>query len=122
MYHLFSQEKLLNISIYIPKSYEINWELFIKDENERNLIKEIYEKIDNIDDINNYKKNNPDIEEKIYQKLYSIYKCGIRDKYLKYDNPSIIDEFFKSDNITRITFIAFGLLFFYGKIIFEYFE
>jgi len=119
MYHLFCQEKLLNMSVYIPKSNEIDWELLIEDENERNLTKEIYEEIDNIDE---YKKNNPDIPEKIFQKAYSISRCGVPNKYLKYYNPNFIEELFESEDIVRVSFIGVGLLIFFTKGVFEYFS
>jgi hypothetical protein len=116
MYHLFRQEKFLNIKYYIPKSDEIDWELFIKDENERNLIKEIYENINYIED---YKSKHPDIPEKIYKKAESILKYGVKDKYLICEKPDIFEELFSSDNMTHVIFIACGLLFFYGKIFIE---
>jgi hypothetical protein len=122
MIHLFYQEKLLNMSVYIPKSYEIDWELFIQDENERNLTKELYEKIDNIDQIDEYKANNPDIPEKIFKYVYAISNCGVADKYLKYNHPTFIEELFESEDIVRISFIGVGLLVFFTKGIFEYFS
>jgi hypothetical protein len=119
MYHLFRQDKFLNMPVYIPKSDEIDWELLILDENERQLTKEVYENINNIED---YKVNNPNIPDKVYKKAYSINTCGVQNKYLKYEHPSIIDELFKSEDMTSITFIACGLLFFYGNIFLEYLQ
>lgn len=122
MYHLFYQEKLLNMSEYIPKSDEIDWELLIKDENDRNLTKEIYEKIAQIDQIDEYKANNPDIPEKIYKKAYSISKCGVAEKYLKYNHPTFIEELFESEDIVRVSFIGVELLVFFAKGVFQYFS
>lgn len=119
MYHLFRQDKFLNIPIYIPKSDEIDWELLIPDENERQLTKEIYDNINNIED---YKVNHPNIPDNIYKKVWSISKYGVQNKYLLYEKPSIIDELFESEDMTSITFIACGLLFFYGKIFLEYLQ
>ena len=72
--------------IYIPESDEIDWEIFIQDEND------------------------PDIPEK----AQSISKWG-------YVKPCILDELYASDNITPVICIACGLLFFYGKMIIEYY-
>jgi len=119
MYHLFRQDNFLNMPIYIPKSDEIDWELLIPDENERNLTKEVYENLNNIEE---YKENHPNIPDKVYKKALSISKCGVQNKYLKYEQPSIIDELFKSEDMTSITFVACGLLFFYGKIFLEYLQ
>jgi hypothetical protein len=118
MYHLFRQDKFLNMPIYILKSDEIDWELLIPDENERNLTKEAYENLNNIED---YKINNPNIPDKIYKKAQSIHKYGVQNKYLKYEQPSIIDELFESNDMTCIIFIACGVMFFYGKILLEYY-
>ena len=119
MYHLFRQDKFLNMHVYIPKSYEIDWELLISDENERRLTKEVYENINNIED---YRVTHPNIPDKIYKKIWSISKYGVQNKYLKYEKLSIIDELFESEDMTSITFIACGLLFFYGKNFLEYLE
>lgn len=119
MYHLFRQYKFLNMPVYIPKSDEIDWELLILDENERQLTKEVYENINNIED---FKLSHLNIPDKVYKKAYSINTCGVQNKYLKYEHPSIIDELFKSEDMTSITFIACGLLFFYGKIFLEYLQ
>jgi hypothetical protein len=119
MYHLFRQDKFLNMPLYIPKSDEIDWELLILDENDRNLTKEVYE---NIDYIEKYKVNHPNIPDNIYKKAQSILKYGVQNKYLIYEKPSIIDELFESEDMTSITFIACGLLFFYGKIFLEYLQ
>jgi hypothetical protein len=119
MYHLFRQDKFLNITIYIPKSDEIDWEFLILDENERYLTKEVYENIDCIED---FKKNHPNIPDKIYKKVFSIKKYGVQNKYLKYEQPSIIDKLFESEDMTSITFIACGLLFFYSKNFLEYLQ
>lgn len=118
MFRYYKQEKLTNMPIYIPESDEIDWEMFIQDKNERELTKEVYENIDKID---KYRKNHPDIPDKIYKNAESILKHGVKDKYLIFEKPSIIDELYASDNMTSITFIAFGLLFFYGKMIIEYY-
>jgi cAMP phosphodiesterase len=119
MYHLFRQDKFLNMPLYIPKSDEIDWELLILDENDRQLTKEVYENINNIE---NYRLTHPNIPDNIYKKAMSISKCGVQNKYLKYEKPSIIDELFKSEDMTSITFVACGLLFFYGKILLEYLQ
>lgn len=116
MYHLFRQEKFLNMQFYIPKSNEIDWELLIEDENERNLTKKVYENINNIED---YRRNHPNISEKIYKKAESISKYGIKDKYLIHEKPDIFEELFASDNMNHVIFIVYGLLFFYGKIFIE---
>ena len=116
MYHLFRQEQFLNMQFYIPKSNEIDWELLVEDENERNLIKNVYENIDNIED---YKVNHPNIPEKIYRKAESILKYGIKDKYLICEKSDIFEELFASNNMNHIIFIVCGLLFFYGKIFIE---
>jgi hypothetical protein len=113
MYHLLRQNKFFNMSVYIPKSDEIDWDLLIFDENERNLTKDVYENIEFIED---YKANHPDIPEKIYKKAESILQYGVKDKYLIYEKPDIFEELFASDNMTHVIFIACGLLFFYGKI------
>ncbi len=97
--------------IYIPESDEIDWEMFIQDENERELTREVYENIDKID---KYRENHPEIP----QKAQSISKYGVQNKYEK---PSIIDEIYASDNMTHVTFIACSLLFFYGKMFLEYY-
>jgi len=57
--------------------------------------------------------NNPNISDRIYKKAFLIKK---------YEQPSIIDELFKLEDITNITFVACGLLFFYGKILLEYLQ
>jgi hypothetical protein len=106
------------MKLYIPKSDEIDWELLIEDVHERNLTKNVYENIDFIED---YKANNPDIPEKIYKKIESILKYGVKDKYLIYDKPCVLEELYDSDNITHVIFIACGLLFFYGKIFIDYY-
>jgi hypothetical protein len=116
MHHLYRQEKFLNMKIINPKSSEIDWELLIEDENERNLTKKVYENIDNIE---NYKKNHPNIPEKIYKKAESILKYGLKDKYLICGKTDIFEELYVSDNMTHIVFIVCGLLFFYGKMIIE---
>jgi len=118
MFRYYHQEKLVNMPIYIPESDEIDWEMFIQDENERELTREVYENIDKIDE---YRENRPDIPEKIYKKAESISKNGIKDKYLICEKPCILDEIYASDNMTSITFIACSLLFFYGKMIIEYY-
>ena len=118
MFRYYHQEKLTNIAIYIPESDEIDWEMFIEDENERELTREVYE---NIDKIEEYRANHPDIPEKIYKKAESISKYGVKDKYLLCEKPCILDELYASDNMTSITFIACSLLFFYGKMIIEYY-
>ena len=86
--------------IYIPESDEIDWEMFIQDENDRELTREVYENMD----------NHPDIPEK----SESISKWG-------YVKPCILDELYASDNMTPVICIACGLLFFYGKMIIEYY-
>jgi hypothetical protein len=117
MFRYYHQEKLTNMSVYIPESDEIDWEMFIQDENERELTREVYENIGKIDE---YRENHPDIPEKIYKKAQSISKWGVKDKYLICEKPCIIDEIYASDNMTHVTFIACSLLFFYGKMILEY--
>ena len=119
MHHLFRQDKLVNMPVYIPESDEIDWEMFIHDENERELTREVYENISKIDE---YRENHPDISEKIYKKAQSISKYGVKDKYLICEKPCILDELYASDNMTSITFIACSLLFFYGKIFLEYLQ
>jgi hypothetical protein len=104
--------------IYIPESDEIDWEMFIQDKNDRELTREVYENMDKIDE---YRENHPDIPEKIYKKAQSISKYGVKDKYLIYEKPCILDELYASDNMTHIICIACGLLFFYGKMIIEYY-
>ncbi len=106
------------MSIYIPESDEIDWEMFIQDENDRELTREVYENMDKIDE---YRENHPEIPEKIYKKVQSISKYGVKDKYLICEKPFIIDEIYASDNMTHVTFIACSLLFFYGKMIIEYY-
>ena len=118
MFRYYHQEKLVNMPIYIPESDEIDWEMFIQDENERELTREVYENIGKIDE---YMANHPEIPEKIYKKAQSISKYGVKDKYLICEKPSIIDEIYASDNMTHVTFIACSLLFFYGKMIIEYY-
>jgi hypothetical protein len=115
MFRYYYQEKLTNMPVYIPKSDEIDWEMFIQDENERELTKEVYENIDE------YRENHPDIPEKIYKKAQSISKWGVKDKYLICEKPCIFEELYASDNITPVICIACGLLFFYGKMIIEYY-
>ena len=44
--------------IYIPESEKIDWKMFIEDEHERELTKEVYENINQIDE---YRKNHPEI-------------------------------------------------------------
>ena len=99
--------------IYIPESDEIDWEMFIHDENERELTREVYENIDKIDE---YRENHPDIPEKIYKKVEFISKNGVKDKYLICEKPCVLEELFASDNMTHVLFIACGLIFFYGKL------
>ena len=111
MLRYYHQEKLANMSIYIPESDEIDWEMFIEDENDRELTREVYENIKKIDE---YRENYPDIPEKIYKKAESISKYG----YIK---PCIFEELYASDNMAPVIFIACGLLFFYGKMIIEYY-
>jgi len=118
MFRYYHQEKLVNMPIYIPESDEIDWEMFIQDENERELTREVYENMGKIDE---YRENHPDIPEKIYKKAQSISKWGVKDKYLICEKPCIIDEIYASDNMTHVTFIACSLLFFYGKMIIEYY-
>ena len=101
--------------IYIPESDEIDWEMFIQDENDRELTREVYE------NIGKYRENHPDIPEKIYKKAQSISKWGVKDKYLICEKPCIFEELYASDNITPVICIACGLLFFYGKMIIEYY-
>ena len=83
-----------------PKSDEIDWEMFIQDENDR----------ENIGKIDEYRENHPDIP----QKAQSISKYG-------HVKPCILDELYASDNMTHVICIACGLLFFYGKIFLEYY-
>lgn len=104
--------------IYIPKSDEIDWEMFIQDENDRELTRKVYENIGKIDE---YRVNHPDIPEKIYRKAESISKHGVIDKYIICVKPCILDELYASDNMTPVICIACGLLFFYGKMIIEYY-
>jgi len=118
MFRYYHQEKLVNMPIYIPESDEINWEMFIEDENERKLTREVYENINKID---KYRENHRDIPEKIYKKAESISKHGVNYKYIICGKPCILDELYASDNITPVIFIACGLLFFYGKMIIEYY-
>jgi hypothetical protein len=118
MFRYYYQEKITNMPIYIPESNEIDWEMFIQDENDRELTKEVYKNINHIED---YKVNHPDIPDKIYKKAESISKYGIKDKYLIYEKPFIFEELFAPDNMTLVICIACGLLFFYGKIIIEYY-
>jgi hypothetical protein len=106
------------MNFYIPKSDEIDWEYMIQDENERNLTKEVYENIDCIED---YRVNHPDISEKIYKKAEFILKYGVKDKYLINEKKSVFEELYASDNMTHVIFIACGLIFFYGKMIIEYY-
>jgi hypothetical protein len=118
MFRYYYQERLTNMPIYIPESDEIDWEMFIQDKNDRELTREVYENMDKIDE---YRENHPDIPEKIYKKAQSISKYGVKDKYLIYEKPCILDELYASDNMTHIICIACGLLFFYGKMIIEYY-
>ena len=118
MFRYYYQENLSNMKIYIPKSDEIDWEMLIEDENERNLTKEVYENMDHIED---YMDNHQDIPENIYKKALNIYKYGVKDKYLIYDKPCIFEELYASDNMIHVIFIACGLMFFYGRIIFNYY-
>ena len=115
MFRYYYQETLTNMPIYIPESDEIDWEMFIQDENDRELTREVYENIDHIDE---YRANHPDIPEKIYKKAQSISKYGVQNNCEK---PCILDELYASDNITPVICIACGLLFFYGKMIIEYY-
>ena len=115
MHYSFNKERFLNMKYYIPKSDEIDWEMLINDENERELTREVYENINQIDE---YRKNHPDIPEKIYLKVKSISKNGVKDKYLLCEKPCIFEELYASDNMTHVIFIACGLLFFYGKMFF----
>lgn len=101
------------MSFYIPESDEIDWEMFIQDDNDRELTREVYENIDHIDE---YRVNHPDIPEKIYRKAESISKNGVKDKYLIGEKPCVLEELFASDNMIHVLFIACGLIFFYGKI------
>ena len=94
--------------IYIPESDEIDWEMFIQDKNDRELTREVYENME----------NHPDIPEKIYKKAQSISKYGVQNNCEK---PCIFEELYASDNITPVICIACGLLFFYGKMIIEYY-
>lgn len=50
MFRYYYQEKLTNMSVYIPKSDEIDWEMFIQDDNDRELTREVYENIGKIDE------------------------------------------------------------------------
>ena len=112
MLRYYHQEKLVNMPIYIPESDEIDWEMLIHDENDRELTREVYENIEKIDE---YRANHPEIPEKIYKKAQSISKWGVKDKYLLCEKPCILDELYASDNMIHIVFIVCGLLFFYGK-------
>lgn len=93
--------------IYIPESDKIDWEMFIEDEYERELTRKLYENINQIDE---YRKNHPEISEKIYIKVKSICKYGIKDKYLLSEKPSVLP-----DNMIHALFIACGLIFLFGK-------
>jgi hypothetical protein len=93
--------------IYIPESDEIDWEMFIEDKNERELTREVYENINQIDE---YRENHPDIPEKIYIKVKSIYKHGIEDEYLLSEKRSVLP-----DNMIHTLFIACILIFLFGK-------
>jgi hypothetical protein len=86
------------------ESDEIDWEMFIEDENERELTREVYKNI----------ANHPDIPDKIYK------KAEFMSKY-EYIKPCVLDELYASDNMTPVICIACGLLFFYGKMIIEYY-
>ncbi len=83
--------------IYILESDEIDWEMFIQDENDRENM-----------------ANHPDIPKK----AQSISKYGVQNNCEK---PCIFEELYASDNITPVICIACGLLFFYGKMIIEYY-
>lgn len=104
MFRYYHQENLL-------ESDEIDWEMFIQDENERKITREVYENI----------ANHPDIPEKIYKKVEFISKNSVKDKYLLCEKPCVFEELYASDNMTPVICIAFGLLFFYGKMIIEYY-
>ena len=101
------------MSIYIPESDEIDWEMFIQDDNERELTKKVYENIDKIDE---YRENHPEIPEKIYKKAEFISKNGVNDKYIICGKPCILDDLYSSNNMIHVIFIVCGLLFFYGKL------
>jgi len=73
--------------IYIPESDEIDWEMFIQDENDRELTREVYENIGKIDE---YRANHPDIPEKIYKKVQLISKYGVEIKYHNYNSPNLL--------------------------------
>lgn len=125
MIHLFYQEYILNKSVHIPETKEIDWELFIQDENERNLTKEIYDEISTTkqwNDIDEYINKNLDIPDKILKNIYAISKRGIEDKYLKYNHPTVFEELFESEDMVRVSFIGFGLAFFFVKGVFQYFN
>ena len=113
MFRYYHQEKLVNMPIYIPESDEIDWEMFIEDENERKLTREVYENIKKIDE---YRESHPDIPEKIYKKAEFISKNGVNYKYIICGKPCILDELYASDNIIHVIFIVCGLIFFYGKL------
>jgi len=97
MLRYYYQETLTNMPIYIPESDEIDWEMFIQDENDRENM-----------------ANHPDIPKK----AQSISKYGVQNNCEK---PCIFEELYASDNITPVICIACGLLFFYGKMIIEYY-
>lgn len=131
MIHLFYQEYILNKSVYIPKSDEIDWEIFIQNDYYRDKIINKYNEIDITnqwnhislyDTFDEYKNNNPNELEYILHIIYAISKQGVSEKYLKYNHPTFIEELFESEDMVKISFIGIGLLVFFAKGIFEYFS
>jgi len=142
MSHLMKQEIMVNTTIIIPKSNEIDWDLYILNPFYRDEIKYIFELVEkeniwkelselNITDGIELIKLKLELRElqELQDKKVSDYSIkfisnilvnGIPEKYIDVDEHDFFSDLFISEDMVKISFIASGLIAFFGKIIYEY--
>lgn len=138
------QEIMVNTTIIIPKSDEIDWDLYILNPFYRDEIKYTFELVEkeniwkelselNITDSIELIKSKLELQElrKLQDKKISDYSIkfisnisvnGIPEKYIDVDEHDFFSDLFISEDMVKISFIASGLIAFFGKIIYEYFK
>jgi len=136
------QEIMVNTTIIIPKSNEIDWDLYILNPFYRDEIKYIFELVEkeniwkelselNITDGIELIKLKLELRElqELQDKKVSDYSIkfisnilvnGIPEKYIDVDEHDFFSDLFISEDMVKISFIASGLIAFFGKIIYEY--
>jgi hypothetical protein len=136
MSHLIKQEIMVNTTIIIPKSDEINWDLYIVNPLYRDEIKYTFELVEkeniwkelselNLTDSIELIKSKLELQDKKISDysikfISDISVNGIPEKYIDFYEEDFCSELFISEDMVKVSFITSGLIAFFGKIIYDY--